>query len=225
VKQRNAPELLEFFAYSKLCMADWRYVFHIHFDELRPLLKKEIGQVSPGYPTEHREIRYTVIARDDRFMGFIRDELVSDWYEDRWFDVEEIQLWSIDPDKVAVYLGPMHAAPETDKPVVKVLDDFHSITLPNGRSVVFGRKYKRRAFLRAVVKYCREHQTDLVPAQTVMADHNASLPGGPDSAKALRTTDVVYELFKGQSDVFKALFEIRDLSAAIFRLKVAFEAV
>lgn len=45
-----------------------------------------------------------------------------------------------------------------------------------------------------------------------------------EDRQALRTTDVVYDLFKDQSDIFKELFEIRSLSGGLFRLKVTFEA-
>ena len=221
---RSLPQIIEAFTDAKLCLADWQRAAGIHFGDIRPLLEKEIGELSKSYPTDVHPIRYTIGIRDDRPMGFVSDEYGVMGIEDRWLDEDDIQIWSLDPDKVAAYLGPLNAPQIADKPVVKVYNDFEIIVLPNGRSVEFGRKYKRRAFLRAVVQYCRDHSTDLIPAQTVINDYNATLPKGEDSPKAIRTSDVVYELFKGQSDVFKDLFEIRDVSAAIFRLKVTFEA-
>ena len=205
MKQRNAPELLEFFAHTKLCMADWRNAFHIHFDELRPLLKKEIGQVARTYPTEHREIRYAIMARDDRFMGYMHDENVVGWYKDRWFDVEELQLWSIDPDKVAVFLGPKHAPHLADKPEARVSGDFAAITLPSGRHMALARKYKRRAFLRAVAAYCRENGTDVFYAERVIEDHNASL-SDRQQKRAISATRVMADLFKGQKAECMELF-------------------
>lgn len=218
------PRLLELLARARFCLADWEDKCGEHFDAIRPLLVKSIGELSGTYPTECRAIRYTVDPRGDRFLGFVVGEHELLGYEDRWLDVEDLQIWVLDPDKVAAFLGPMNAPHVADKPVVKVSNDYQSITFPSGRCVVFGRKYKRRAFLREVAEYCRTNATDIVPAETIITDFNAKLKDGADSPKAIRTSDVVYGLFKDQSDVFKELFEIRDPSAAIFRLKVSFEA-
>ena len=218
--------LLEVLGRARMCLADWQLKCGEHFSVVQPLLVKSIGEISDSYPAaESPAVRYTIDPRGDRFAGFVVGVNEFLGYEDRWFDVEDLQIWVLDPEKVAAFLGPMNAPQIADKPVVKVINDFASITLPDGRSCSFGRKYKRRAFLRAVAKYCRDNDTDIVPAETVISDLNAALPDGDDSPKAIRNSDVVYGLFKGQSDVFKELFEIRDLSAGIFRLKVTFEAL
>lgn len=218
------PRLLERCARTRLCLADWRTLFGEHYDLLRPLLTEVIGKLTTTYPTEISGIRFDLDIRKGRYMGYVPPDYEITGVDSRWFEVEDLQLWALDPDKVAAFLGPANASHVADKPIVKVVRDFDVIIMPDGRSISFGRKYKRRAFLREVVKYCRDNDTDLIHAQRVIADYNASLKEGDDSPKAIRTSDVVYDLFKGQSDVFKELFDIRDLSAGLFQLKVAFEA-
>jgi hypothetical protein len=219
----NPPELLERYKTSKLCMADWKHVLAAHFDALSPLLMHSVGELSCSYPTdENHDIRYSVAMRKDRYMGFVSDDFAVVGIEDRWFEVEDLQLWMFDPGKVSAFLGPVHAPPVANKPIAKVYNDFHSITLPSGKSVVFGRKKKRRIFLRLVAKHVRENHTDHVSAYELIMDHNATLPKGEASPNYIHTNDVVYDLFKDQSDEFKQLFEILDLTAGSFRLKVAF---
>jgi len=219
------PRFLEIMTPARLCMADWRNKSGDYFETVRPMLVKAVGEISGSYPAEDcHEIRYSIDPHDHRYAGTVigEHELL---YEHRWFTAEDLQIWVLDPAKVAAFLGPASAPHVADKPIVKVVRDFDVIILPGGRSISFGRKYKRRAFLREVAKYCREHDTDLIHAQTIIADYNASLKEGDDSPKAIRTSDVVYDLFKGQSNVFKELFNIRDLSAGLFQLKVVFDTV
>lgn len=129
--KRSLPQIIEAFTDAKLCLADWQCAAGIHFGDIRPLLEKEIGELSKSYPTDIHPIRYTIGIRDDRPMGFVSDEYGVMGIEDRWLDEDDIQIWSLDPDKVAAYLGPLNAPQIADKPVVKVYNDFEfSVNFP-----------------------------------------------------------------------------------------------
>jgi hypothetical protein len=215
-------ELLERYATTKLCLADWERALGLHYPTLKACLIPSVGEVSTSYPATMEGLRYSVAQRGKGFMGFVREDAPLYEMEDIHLHVEELQLYALCPQKTQHHLGPMAPALASEKPVVRVTGDFAVLTLPDGQSFSLARKPKRRAFLRAVVRYCRTHETDLVPAQDVIDDYNHNLPEGEDATQAIRSSDVLYDLFKGQTELFKALFEIRDRNAALYRLQVTF---
>lgn len=218
----SLPKLLELMAPARYCLADWEQKCAEHYAAIRPLLIPSVGELAWSYPTDWPPIRYTIDPRGDRYAGFVTDDNEVTAFEDRWFDVEDLQIWHLDPNKVAAFLGPMNAPHVADKPVARVSGDFAAITLPSGCYMPLALKYKRRAFLRAVAAFCRENKTDIFDAERVIEDYNNALP--PTKQKrAISTPRVMSDLFKGQKDEFTELFETRDQTAGIFRLKVRFE--
>jgi hypothetical protein len=215
-------ELLERYATTKLCLADWERALGPHYPTLKACLIPRVGEVSTSYPATVEGLRYSVAPRGKGFMGFVREDAPLYELEDIKLHIDELQLYALCPEKTQHHLGPMAQAVASDKPVVQVTGDFAVLTLPDGQSFSLARKPKRRAFLRAVVRYCRTHETDLVPAQDVIDDYNHQLPKGQDAPQAIRSSDVQYDLFKGQIVLFRALFEVRDHNAALYRLQVTF---
>lgn len=216
------PRFLEIMAPARLCMADWRNKSGEYFETIRPMLVKAVGEISGSYPAEDcHDIRYSIDPHDHRYAGTVigEHELL---YEHRWFTAEDLQVWVLDPGKVAAFLGPVHAPHVADKPVATVTGDFAGITLPSGRYMALEKKYKRRAFLRAVASYCRNNSTDVFEAEHIIEDYNNTLP--PNKQKrAISTPRAISDLFKGQKNEFLELFEARDQGAGHYRLKVRFE--
>jgi len=108
---------------------------------------------------------------------------------------------------------------DSEKPHAKVVGDFNVIVLPKGRKMVLTRKYKRRAFLRAVHTWCTKNQTDTFYWQDIVEDYNAQFKGSGQKTRQIATERIEHDLFKRQKDEFKELFQILDRSTGHLRLK------
>lgn len=186
------------------------------------MLVKDIGRVAGTYPANG--IRLRVVTRHDRFAAIPvgDDDLCAD---SMWLTVDDIQLWHFDPEKLAAHRAKYAQSPPltTTKPVAKVIGGFTAIILPDHSIMTLSKKYKRRAFLRAVDEWCKANNTDTFLAQEVIESLNSSLRNTVNEHKMIQTDRVLDDLFKGQKDEFLQLFEILDLAAAHFRLKVTFQ--
>jgi len=110
----------------------------------------------------------------------------------------------------------------SDRPHAKVIGDFNMIMLPKGRKMVLTRKYKRRAFLRAVQTWCAKHQTDTFYWQDILEDYNVMFKISGQKTRQIITDRIDHDLFRGQKADFNELFQILNRSAGHLRLKVSF---
>ena len=104
-------------------------------------------------------------------------------------------------------------------PQAKVVGDFNVIVLPKGRKIVLTRKYKRRAFMRAVHTWCTKNNTDTFYWQDILEDYNAQFKDSGQKTRKIVTDRIDHDLFRRQKAEFKELFQIMDRSAGQLRLK------
>lgn len=218
----DIPELFSIYGEVRLCLVDWEYALGKHFKKLKPLLVKCVGEITHSYPAPETRIRLDVDRRDDCFLAYPTEEVDFN-VEDIVLTLKDVQLWCFDPAKVAAFQGNIVSQAAPERPVARVIGSFQAIALPSGRKMLLGTKFKRRAFLRAVDAYCTAHRTDTFFAQTIIEDYNASLDPSVRAQKAIKSDRVMDDLFKGQKAEFNELFEILDLSAGHFRLKMPFK--
>ncbi len=221
MKPLTKAALLRALPASKLCLADWRYLTHAHFDDIQPLLTICTGEVTSTYPLPHiPEFRMHVDRRGDRFVAYT----VGDWdqvADDLALTLDDVQLWRLDPERLQQYLATESTTPAAAaRPVARVVGGFTTIILPSGRKMSLAKKHKRRAFLRAVVRWCGTNATDTFYAQDIIEDYNASLPAAEVESKAINSDRIIDDLFKGQKAEFLELFDVLDLAASQFRIKV-----
>ena len=220
----NEPShLIDAYRASRLCLADWRAALGAHYDEFRPLLRKAVGEIAFTYPSEVPGIRYTVGTRNDRFMGFIPADYEDPGIEDCWFTVEDVQLWHFDDHLVAEYQGAPKPADRPSKPVVRVLNEFKTLVMPDGSRVSMVKRLKRRIFLRLVDEWCREHGTDQFYCEEVIEDHNKAMDAAGRPERLIRSDRLLEDLFRSQQKEFLMLFDPVDKGQGIYRLKVDFE--
>lgn len=225
MKSLDKSVLLQSLPGRKLCLADWRYLAQPHFDEIEPLLTICIGEVTSTYPLPHiPEFRLNVDRRGDRFVAYT----VGDWdqvADDLALTLDDVQLWHLTPDRLQQYLATANTPPVANdaRPVARVIGGFTTIILPSGRKMSLAKKHKRRAFLRAMVQWCRMNATDVFHAQDIIDDYNASLSKTDAQSKAINSDRIIDDLFKGQKAEFLELFDVLDLAASEFRIKVEFQ--
>lgn len=217
----DVTELLSIYGGVSLCIADWQQALGSRFKQLKPLLVKCVGEITHSYPVPGTGIRLDVDRRGDRFLAYpVEDEHVD--IEDIPLTLRDVQLWRLDADKVAAYLGHVKEKDTaSQRPEARVIGSFQAILLPSGRKMLLGRKHKRRAFLRAVNDHCRAKGADAFFAQEVIEDYNASMARARQPHKAINSDRVIDDLFKGQKAEFNELFEVLDLAAGHFRLKMS----
>lgn len=122
----------------------------------------------------------------------------------------------------ACTLGDLMADKKVDmdeKPHARVVGDFNVIVLPKGRKIVLTRKYKRRAFMRAVHTWCTKNNTDTFYWQDILEDYNAQFKDSGQKTRKIVTDRIDHDLFRRQKAEFKELFQILDRSAGQLRLK------
>ena len=88
--------------------------------------------------------------------------------------------------------------------------------------MVLTRKYKRRAFLRAVHTWCTKHQTDTFFWQDILEDYNAKFKDPNQRTLQITSDRIDNDLFKGQKAEFNELFQMLDRTAGHLRLKIPF---
>jgi len=131
----------------------------------------------------------------------------------------------VDSKQLADPAGSRQFAVSSEEPVLaklpqaKVVGDFNVIVLPKGRKIVLTRKYKRRAFMRAVHTWCTKNQTDTFYWQDILEDYNAQFKDSGQKTRKIVTDRIDHDLFRRQKAEFKELFQILDRSAGQLRLK------
>jgi hypothetical protein len=218
------PKMLEIMGHTKLCMADWKLRTREHFATIQPLLMNCIGEITTTYPLPHiPEFRLAVDRREDRFVAYP----VGNWdhiTDDLILTLEDVQLWSLDPVRVPPCLSSIsNTISYTKQKRARIMEGYRSIILPSGKTMHLGKKFKRRAFLRSAIEWCRTNKTDTFFAQDVIENYNASFSSLNAKNKAIQSDRVIDDLFKGQKEEFLELFDVVDLAAAQFRLKVELE--
>lgn len=208
----------------KMCMADWRNITHAHFEEFEPLLTICTGEITTSYPLPHiPEFRLEVGQRGDRFIAYT----VGDWDQvsgDLFLTLDDVQLWRLDPERLETYLATSGTPPkECGTAMARIIGGYSAIILPSGRKMSLAKKHKRRAFLRAVIDWCRSNNSMTFYAQDIIEDYNNTLPLSQKKSKSINSDRIIDDLFKGQKEEFLELFEVLDLAAAQFRLKVQFK--
>jgi len=118
--------------------------------------------------------------------------------------------------------GQLAVSSDPKRPHAKVIGDFNVIVLPKGRKMVLNRKYKRRAFLRAVHTWCTKHQTDTFYWQDILEDYNVMFKISGQRTQQIVTDRIDHDLFRGQKSDFHELFQILNRSAGHLRLKLTF---
>ncbi len=203
-------------------MADWCTAFSEHFETLRPLLVEVVGEITPTYPTHISAIRLHVVERGDRFAGipFDDDDLCV---ASQWLTIDDIQLWQLDPERVAAYCAEINPVPVRARATARVIGGFKTIILPSGKKMSLVRKLKRRTFIRLAADWCHNNDTNEFYAEDLFEDHNLQMKAAGRTNKVFKTDRVFDDLFRTQQDEFLELFEPLDKSSGHYRLKVTFE--
>jgi hypothetical protein len=111
---------------------------------------------------------------------------------------------------------------ESGRPEARVIADFKAIILPSGNKMLLSRKHKRRAFLRAVHRWCLAKNTDSFFWQDVVEEHNSEFKHPHQRHRRIGCDRIDDDLFKGQKGDFDEIFELLDRAAGHVLLKVKF---
>ena len=108
------------------------------------------------------------------------------------------------------------------RPEARVIADFKAVILPSGNKMLLSRKHKRRAFLRAVHRWCLAKNTDSFFWQDVVEEHNSEFKHPHQRHRRIGCDRIDDDLFKGQKGDFDEIFKMLDRAAGHVLLKVEF---